>query len=217
MKKFVGITLVSVLALLALAAPATSGIPKKDTWYTQHYFIMQDFERKAYRALSVENRKLFQDLFWAGRTAEAKAKFQARLEYVIKNYWQENSKQPWNTDRARIYLLNGSPVSIDYDQNNSWSLTALPSSMTGASSTGTDRTNEDVAANRAEVWTYQFDRYLIKYGFVFVTPNSWKVAPSQATGTQYREQLEDYSRTQTFGVVDPVKYRQALDELLKLK
>lgn len=216
MKKLVGVTLLSVLALLAMAAPGAAAIPKKDSWYTQHYIIMQEFERKAYRSITVEARKLFQELFWAARTTEAKAKFDARLDYVKKNFWKENSQQPWNTDRARTYLLNGSPAAIDIDQNASWALSALPSGMSGAV-TGTDRSNEDVGANRAEVWTYSYDRYFVKYGFIFVQPNSWKPATPPAAGTQYREMLEDFNRDQTFGVVDLEKYKQALVELQKIK
>src|SRR5512136_1658880 len=105
-----------ILSVLAGAAAATAAIPKKDTWYTEHYMIMQDFERKLYRDLSEEGRKGFQDLFWAARTGEARAKYKARMEFVTKNYKTENKRQPWNTDRGRTYLLNGPPASIDYDQ-----------------------------------------------------------------------------------------------------
>lgn len=216
MKNLVGITLISALAFLALADPGAAAIPKKDAWYTQHYIIMQEFERKAYRSATVEARKLFQELFWAARTTEAKAKFDARLDYVMKNFWKENSRQPWNTDRARTYLLNGSPAAIDIDQNASWAMTALPSNMSGAAG-GTDRSNEDVGANRGEIWTYSFDRYFVKYGFVFVQPNSWKPATPPAAMTQYREMLEDFNRGQTFGVVDLEKYKRALTELQKMK
>ncbi|MCK7540036.1 MAG: hypothetical protein MZV63_58575 [Marinilabiliales bacterium] len=36
----------------SVAGRAAAAIPKKDAWYTQHYVIMQDFEKKAYRKLS---------------------------------------------------------------------------------------------------------------------------------------------------------------------
>ena len=176
---------------------------------------MQDFERKAYRALSVDGRKAFQELFWAARTSDARATFQARLEYVTKNYWKENSQQPWNTDRSRIYLLNGYPAAIDYDQNVSWALTALPTGQGGA--VATDRSNEDIGANRAEIWTYPYSRFFIKYGFLFVSPNSWRSATPPAAGTQYREQFEDFSRDVTFGIVDLEKYKQDLAGLDKKK
>ena len=47
------------LSVLALPARGVGAIPKKDAWYTQHYIIMQDFERKAYRELSADGRKAF--------------------------------------------------------------------------------------------------------------------------------------------------------------
>jgi len=45
------------LSVLALTARGVGSMPKKDAWFTQHYIIMQDFERKAYRELSVDGRK----------------------------------------------------------------------------------------------------------------------------------------------------------------
>lgn len=198
------------LSVLALAATGVSAIPKKDTWYTQHYTIMQDFERKAYRALSVDGRKVFQELFWAARTRDARETFQARLEYVKKNFWKENSQQPWNTDRSRVYLLNGSPASIDYDQNVSFA-----QAVGGQMAPATDRTNEDVGANRAEVWIYPYDKYFIKYTFAFVQPYQWKI--TQTTGNRYLGELETFNKNITFGIVDLEKYKQELADLQKKK
>jgi len=199
-----------LLSVLALTARGVSAIPKKDAWYTQHYVIMQDFERKAYRKLSEEGRKAFQELFWAARTQEARAKFLARLDYVTKNLWKENSKQPWNTDRSRVYLLNGSPVSIEYDQNVNFS-TPLP----GQPASTTSRSNEDVGANRAEIWIYPHDRYFIRYTFVFVQPNQWRI--TQTTGSRYLGELENYNKNVTFGIVDLERYKQDLAGLDKQK
>lgn len=202
----------AVLMLVGgLTTVLTAAIPKKDVWYTQHYFIMQDFERKAYKDLSEEGRKAFQDLFWSARTPEAKAKFQARMDYINLNFKQENRSQPWNTDRGRVYILNGAPASVDFDQNTSWAMTALP----GQSAASGDRTNEDVGANRAEIWVYSYDKYFIKYTFAFVQPNQWRI--TQTTGNRYLGELETYNRTTTFGVQDEAAYKQALDELAKKK
>jgi GWxTD domain-containing protein len=198
------------MSVLSLPGRSVGAIPKKDAWYTQHYVIMQDFERKAYRTLSVDGRTAFQKLFWAVRTSDARAKFQARLDYVTKNYWKENSKQPWNTDRSRVYLLNGSPVAIDYDQNVSWA-GALPGQMAAP----TNRSNEDVAADRAEVWTYSYDKYLIRYTFAFVQPYQWKI--TQTTGSRYLGELENSNKNMTFGITDLEKYKQDLDGLQKMK
>ncbi|MGZ5438799.1 MAG: GWxTD domain-containing protein [Candidatus Aminicenantales bacterium] len=197
-------------SILAFAARASAAIPKKDAWYTQHYIIMQDFERKLYRDLSIEGRKNFQDLFWAARTPEARAKFQARLDYVIKNFWKENSKQPWNTDRGRTYLLNGSPASIDYDQNVSFG-TMLP----GQVADNANRSGEDVGANRGEIWIYPFDQYFIKYTFAFVQPSQWRI--TQTTGNRYLGELETFNKKVTFGLVDEAAYKQSLEGLAKNK
>jgi GWxTD domain-containing protein len=197
------------LSVLSLPARGVGALPKKDAWFTQHYIIMQDFERKAYRKLSAEGKIAFQERFWAVRTSDARATFQARMEYVKKNFWKENNQQPWNTDRSRVYLLNGSPASIDVDQNASWSSVGLPNEMRQV----TDRSNEDVAANRAEVWTYQYDKYLIKYTFAFVQPYQWKI--TQTTGSRYLGELENYNKTVTFGIVDLERYKQDLAGLEK--
>ena len=199
-----------VFSILTFAARASAAIPKKDAWYTQHYIIMQDFERKLYRDLSIEGRKKFQDLFWAARTPEARAKFQARLDYVIKNFWKENSKQPWNTDRGRTYLLNGSPASIDYDQNVSFG-TMLP----GQVADNANRSGEDVGANRGEIWIYPFDQYFIKYTFAFVQPSQWRI--TQTTGNRYLGELETFNKKVTFGLVDEAAYKQSLEGLAKNK
>ncbi len=198
-----------LFSILTFAARASAALPK-DAWYTQHYMIMQDFERKLYRDLSAEGRKGFQDLFWAARTSDARAKFQARLDYVTKNYWKENSKQPWNTDRGRTYLLNGPPASIDYDQNVSF---ATP--MPGQISDNAGRSGEDLGANRGEIWIYPYDKYFINYTFAFVQPSQWRI--TQTTGSRYLGEFETYNKTVTFGIVDEAAYKQALDGLAKKK
>lgn len=202
---------VALASVLVLAPRGFGAIPKKDVWYTQHYIIMQDFERKAYRDLTEEGRQAFQELFWASRTSDARAAFAARLEYVKKTFWQENKKQPWNSDRARIYLLNGNPVSIDVDQNNDWGAVGMPNDFRAP----TDRTNEDVAANRAEIWTYNYERYFIQYVFVFRQANQWKIMQVQGSGSRFLGDLENFNRTVTFGVADPDQYRKALDSLAR--
>jgi len=200
-----------LVLIVGVAAAVAAGIPKKDVWYTQHYFIMQDFERKLYKDLSEEGRKGFQALFWTVRTPEARAKFEARMDFINKNYKPENRSQPWNTDRGRVYLLNGSPASIDYDQNTSWAMTALP----GSGSVATDRSNEDLGANRAEIWVYPYEQFFIKYTFAFVQPNQWRI--TQTTGNRYLGELENYNKNVTFGITDEAAYKQALDGLAKKK
>jgi GWxTD domain-containing protein len=204
----VGAILFSVVMVVARVSAA---LPTKDAWYTQHYTIMQDFERKLYRSLSAEGRKGFQELFWAARSPEARAKFKERLEYVLKNFKQENRMQPWNTDRGRTYLLNGSPASVDYDQNVDIAMTLLP----GQQSQSTSRSNEDLGANRAEIWIYPYDKYFINYTFAFVQPSQWRI--TQTTGSRYLGELETYNKTVTFGIVNEAAYKQELEGLAKKK
>lgn len=45
-----------------------------------------------------------------------------------------------------------------------------------------DRSNEDVQAYRAEVWTYSFQKQYIKYFFTFIAPNEWKMSPALVAG-----------------------------------
>jgi len=209
MKKLMAAALLSILAIFTLTTRVVSAIPKKDAWYTQHYIIMQDFERKAYRALSENGRKAFQELFWAARTTQARANYQTRMDYVMKNFWKENARQPWNTDRSRVYLLNGSPASIEVDQNVDWAMVGG-----GQVAQATSRSNEDLGANRAELWIYSFGQNYIRYIFVFAQPNSWKISP---TGNRYLGELEDYSKTIVFGITDVEKYKQDLAGLNKKK
>ncbi len=206
-----GILAIGALVFAVAGAGASAAIPKRDAWYTQHYVIMQDFERKVYRDLSEEGRKAFQEIFWAHRTAQARGKYLARMDHVMKNFKPENRSQPWNTDRGRVYLLNGAPASVDYDQNVSFNSALLP----GQTSDGASRSSEDVGANRAEIWIYPYDRYFIKYTFAFVQPSQWKI--TQTTGNRYLGELESFNKTVTFGVVDEAAYKQALDGLDRKK
>lgn len=200
------------LVLVSLASCRVQMMPSKDVWYTQQYPIMQDFERAAYRTLSEAGKKEFQDLFWAAREPRSRAIFQDRLSYVLNAFKRENSSQPWNTDRARIYLLNGPPASIDVDQNTSWGA-QIGQPATGAVS----RSNEDVGANRAEVWTYSFRKQYIKYAFTFAPPNEWKMSPAVVSGSAFVGELEEYNKTVTFGIRDLEGYRQSLEALEKKK
>ena len=202
----------SLLVVLALVSCGVNTIPTKDVWFTKHYIIMQDFERNAYRGLSEAGRKSFQDLFWSHRTADAQKTFAARMDYVMKNFRKENSQQPWNTDRGRTYLLNGDPAAIDYDQNIDFA-TPLP----GQTSAARDMSGEDVQANRAEIWTYPYDKYLIKYVFAFVQPTSWRIVQSALTNNRYLGEMENSSKTETFGITDLDGYKKELAALEKKK
>jgi GWxTD domain-containing protein len=187
-------------------------MPTKDSWYTQHYFIMQDFERTVYRTLSEAGKKEFQNLFWAARDPDSRKLFQERLNYIMNAYKRENARQPWNTDRGRIYLLNGPPASIDIDQNTDWG-----TKIGQPANVAVDRSNEDVQAYRAEVWTYSFQKQYIKYFFTFIAPNEWKMSPALVAGNKFIGELETYNRMVIFGIRDLETYKQDLGTLEKKK
>ncbi|HPW17571.1 MAG TPA: GWxTD domain-containing protein [Candidatus Aminicenantes bacterium] len=198
-----------LLFLAVLAACGIKMIPTKDAWFTQHYPIMQDFERDLYRALAAPAKAEFQRLFWAARDPRSLEVFRERMSYVLSAFKRENSRQPWNTDRGRVYLLNGPPAAIDIDQNTDWGM-RLGQAQTG----GVSRSNEDVQANRAEVWTYSFRKQYVKYAFAFVAPNEWRMAPA-FEGSRFVGELEEQSRTLTFGILDEAGYRHELEALAK--
>jgi GWxTD domain-containing protein len=210
-KAFQGITFI-LLTLVFLSSCGANLMPTKDSWYTQHYYIMQDFERTVYRTISKAGKIEFQNLFWTARDPDSRKVFQERLSYITNAYKRENSHQPWNTDRGRIYLLNGPPAAIDIDQNTDWG-TKIGQAVSG----GVDRSNEDVQAYRVEVWTYSFRKQYVKYSFMFVAPNEWKMAPALGAGNKFLGELEAYNRTVTFGIRNPENYNQDLEALEKKK
>ncbi len=191
-------------------------MPTRDAWYTQHYPLMQDYERNLYRTLSEAGRLGFQELFWTSRYPDAIKLFQERLDFIVKAYKRENARQPWNTDRGRIYILNGPPAAVDIDQNTDWGAQVTQ----GGAATGAwavDRSNEDVQAFRTEIWTYSVRSQYAKYVFVFRAPNEWKLSAAAVEGNQFISLLENYNKTVTFGPRDEAEYRKALDALEKKK
>ncbi len=201
--------------LIAFASCGINTMPSKDAWYAQHYFIMQDFEREAYKDMSPQARLEFQKFFWEARDLESKLEFDKRIEYIMKTYKRDNSKQPWNCDRARIYLLNGSPVSIDSKQTDNWAM-SVQQGVSGGN-VRTDRSDEDISATTAEIWTYPYDKYFVQYAFAFKPPNEWRLDPAAFSGNRYIGALETLNKEVTFGILKMDQYRRQLDELKKLK
>lgn len=205
-----GRNLTSGTALLLIAAalvPASCGIslaPSRDAWYTQHYMIMQDFEKTLYAKLGSEGKVEFRRLFWAFREPGARLEFGARLRWTSTAFKRENSRQPWNTDRGRIYLLNGNPIALDHDQNENWS---DPAPLAG------DRSREDIGAGLGETWTYRYDAFLVTYFFEFRKPNEWRLS-DRMMGNQYRGGLETRSRDVVFGITDLPAYKAELARLI---
>lgn len=206
------ITLLEIALLVPAALlPAACGIrmaPSKDSWYAQHYIVMQDFEKDTYIKLSAEVKVQFQNRFWAFRAPAARGEFETRLSYVMTAFKKENSQQPWNTDRARIFLLNGSPVSIDYQESDKWATGVFADTQYQP-----DRTGEDIAAQWGEIWTYTFGKDLVSYVFTFRKPAEWRLL-DRMTGNQSRGGLEARSRTEDYGISNLEAYKT---ELMKLK
>ncbi len=212
MKKLLLVGLIPA-ALLSLWSCGVKTMPSHDEWYTQHYYVMQDFERRAYKELSPAARQEFHKAFWEARDPKSKAVFDERMAYVMRTYKRDNFRQPWNCDRARVYLLNGPANDIEVTQNTNWATGFQPGAGSGVATSG-DRTNEDISANTAEVWTYRWDIYLVNYVFTFRPPNEWRY--SSGTG-RYLGALEEWSKENTYGILDPGEYQIKLDELKSLQ
>jgi len=210
-------TKIAALGLICgfFAACGMNMLPSKDSWYAMHYFIMQDFERKTYGGLSEAGRLEFQKLFWSMRTPGQKIEFNRRIAYCTDAFKRENFKQPWNTDRARVYLLNGSPASIDYVQNNDWVSKGATGGV-GAVSTN-DRLGEDIQANTLEVWSYPYNQYIVVYGFSFQPPSKWKPAPMTASGARYIGELERRNKLEVWRPIDGDAYIAKMNELKSIK
>jgi len=208
---------VAVVTLFLLAACGLQFSPSKDPWFAQHYFIMQDFERSAYKSLSPASKLEFQTIFWEVRAPVSKQEFNNRMAYINENFKKENSKQPWNTDRARVFLLNGNPAEIDSRQNEDWTIQNL-GVQSGTQPVGlTDRGGEDVQGNYAEIWTYHYGRLFIYYTFVFSRPSSWKVVQTSMAGNRYLGEFELQNKLKTFAVVDEKLYKEKLETLKTMK
>ncbi|MCI4444685.1 MAG: GWxTD domain-containing protein [Candidatus Aminicenantes bacterium] len=199
--------------ILVLTGCGLNYLPSKDSWYAKHYFIMQDFERDTYKKLTDAGRLEFQKLFWEVRSPLAKQQFDARIAYIEKVYKTENHTQPWNTDRARVYLLNGPPASIDYRQNNDWMMSIQQGTGNTSSQDVNDRSNEDIQANTAEIWLYPYDKYFVYYVFTFSSPNSWKLSPYTYQNNRYLQQLEQLNKDLTYRINDEDAYKAKLEAL----
>jgi GWxTD domain-containing protein len=203
-----------VFIILLAAGCGIQLSPSKDPWFAQHYYIMQDFERAAYKSLSPAAKLEFQKLFWEVRTPISKQEFDKRMGYIADNFKKENSRQPWNTDRARVYLLNGKPAQVEYKQNDAWTMGIKEQAGGGGAAGIDDRTGEDVSANQAEEWTFRYKSFLVKYVFQFSRPNSYIMRQGgNIEGNRYLGELEIQNKLQTYGIVDEKQYREKLEAL----
>ncbi len=203
------------LIFLAAAPGLVQAAAKKDAWYAQLYFLMQDYERKAYKALAPNGKLEFQKVYWEFRSPAIKEEFDRRLAYIEPTFKNENSAQPWNTDRARIYLLHGRPAGVEQRQNDFWTGQV---SIPGSSSSGSmDRSREDIQGKTLEVWAYPFEREVVYYGFQFEAPNKWVQVQISPSAGRYIQGLEKRSRVQTWGPSDEAAYKARLDGLKTIK
>jgi len=205
----------AAMAILATGACGVALSPTRDSWYAQHYFIMQKFEQDVYKSLTPNGRLEFQKLFWDTRSELVKKQWDERMDYITKNFKNENSAQPWNTDRARVYLLAGSPASIDHKQNDNW----ITQMGQGAGAVGVDsRSGENIQADTLEVWTYPFDRFFITYSFSFQPPSKWKASGMGSSGgSRVFGQFEIQNKVEDWGPVDDEGYKAKVEALKAVK
>lgn len=199
-----------------LAACGLQMSPSKDPWFAQHYYIMQDFEQQAYKSLGPTAKLEFQKLFWEVRAPQSKLEFDGRMAVINETFKKENARQPWNTDRSRVYLLNGKPAQVEYKQNDNWAIGTgrQQNDPTKGAAGVDDRTGEDVSANQAEEWTFRLNNFLVKYVFQFSRPNSWlSRQASNIESNRYLGELELQNKLQTYGIVDEKQYKEKLEAL----
>ena len=203
-----------------LAACGMQMSPSKDPWFAQHYYIMQDFEQQAYKSLGPTAKLEFQKLFWEARAPQSKQVFDNRMVAINETFKKENARQPWNTDRSRIFLLNGKPDQIEYKQNDAWAggfARAAGDPAKGAAGVD-DRTGEDVSADTGQEWTYRYKSFLVKYTFQFSRPNSYiSRQASNIESNRYLGELELQNRLQTYGIVNEKLYKEKLEALTAIK
>jgi GWxTD domain-containing protein len=208
----------AVAAIVAVGVLGGCGIslsPTRDSWYAEHYFIMQKFEQDAYKSLGPNGRAEFQKLFWESRPDLVKKAFSDRLAYIGQNFKNENSSQPWNTDRARIFLLAGPPASIERAANDNWAMRT--GQGTGAAGVS-DRSGEDIQATTLEVWTYPFDRFFVVYRFGFQPPNKWRtVSMGSSGGSRNFGDFELQCKIEYWSPADPEAYKLKLEDLKAIK
>jgi GWxTD domain-containing protein len=160
---------------------------------------MRDFEKGLYAKLGPEGKDAFRRLFWAYREPGSRLEFGARLRRVTAAFRKENSLQPWNTDRGRIYLLNGDPIAVDYQDSEAWADPSLAG----------DNSREDIGMRGGETWTYGHGASTVLYFFRFLKPNEWRLV-DRMDGNWYRAGLEAWSRDVTFGITDIEAYKAEL-------
>ncbi len=218
-KKWMGVLLLLCFSFLCFSACSVGIFPSKDPWYAKHYIIMQEFEWDTYKVLSPAAKTQFQELFWKVRDPQAQQIFMERLKVATESFKKESSSRPWNTDRGRIFLLHGKPAELRYVDNTDLGGTTYVSETLAeqiGAGKNIDRSGEDIAARKSELWVYPFKGYLVNYQFDFSQPRQWKLSPNMSESA-YREEFEKHSRVVTYRIIDVEKYKEQLEELKKIK
>lgn len=196
--KLPGALLLGLSAGLAAACLAGSGV-RGDEWYGQHLVLLQDWEKKIYARLSPEGRLRFQTLFWDSRDEDSQLEFWDRLEYVRTVYKIESARNPWSTDRGRVYLLNGPPQEISFQ--------ALPGIRPLYSN---DPGYDDALGIATEVWSYYYRNRFVRYIFT-----GRRLQQQVYLNTDVRN-LENENRQAYFGIaIEPEEYRNEVIALLE--
>lgn len=103
-----------LLLLLAAAASYAAPAPKKaptPEWLKFVDPIISPAERKAWLALSAEERPKFEENFWARKAVTAK-EYSERLAYIDAQFGSSKQGSGANTDQGRVYLALGAPNKI---------------------------------------------------------------------------------------------------------
>ena len=194
--------LFAIIVCAAVSSCTPTWLPPRDAWLARHFVIMEDFEKTAYTGLRPEGKGRFQTLFWEVRDPGAQDIFEERMALISKAFRRENSARPWDTDRGRIYLLNGPPLEIIYGE----------SLKTVSAPVSADAFEEAVDGISMESWLYLFENVFIVYRFFFRPPNEWRIGPGTYNDVLLRD-LEARSREEFFGIPDIETYRIELEHL----
>lgn len=204
-KKFIYIFSFFVISFVFFCNCGLKLIPTGDSWFAKHYIIMQDWERNLYKSLSREGRDHLRQLFWQYRSPKARELFENRLKVINIQFKKENYSQPWNTDRSRIFLLNGPPAHIDYTDSTRW---FVPGNYPL-------RQEEDIQSRMIEVWKYSYEGGVVEYYFMFYPPNEWRL-DSTVYKNPFLKEFERKNKEKYFGIVNKEKYEKELEKLKKL-
>jgi len=124
-KAFLVIFLVSFSLSLAFGRPGLTDekelAPKYQEWLKLVSYIITDQEREVFLKLKRDaDREAFIESFWKMRDPtpgtpenEYKEEIIKRFEYVNTNFKRGSSREGWQTDMGRIYMILGPPASIE--------------------------------------------------------------------------------------------------------